>query len=77
MKVEDVPEGTLLADGFEDALMGYGWRLSTSIAVYDRAKVMEILTRDGATEEEADEYISFNVEGAYVGEGTPLLVTLT
>lgn len=76
MKVDELPEGTLIADGWDDALLGYGWRLSTVIAVYDRAKILDMLMADGATEEEADEYISFNIEGAYVGEGTPLLVTL-
>jgi len=74
MKLEELPEDTLVADGFEDALVGFGWRLNTPIAIYDRDKAVQILVRE-MTEEEADEYISFNVEGAYVGEGTPLFVT--
>lgn len=76
MKVEDLPEGTLVADGWEDALIGYGWRLNTVIAVYDRQKIMDMLIGQGLDDSDADEYISFNIEGAYVGEGTPLLVTL-
>ena len=28
--------------------------------------------KDGMTEGQACEYMSFNVEGAYVGEGTPI-----
>ena len=76
MKIEDLPEDTTIAVGWEDALIGFGWRLNTPIAIYDRAKVMAELVDDGLSEEDADEYISFNIEGAYVGEGTPLLVTL-
>lgn len=72
----ELPEGTLVADGWDDALVGVGWRLNTPIAVYDRDRIVEIMTtRDGISEEDADEYISFNIEGAYVGEGTPLMVT--
>ena len=73
---ELVPEGTIIANGWDDCLLGVGWRLNTPIAVYDRAKVMDKLMADGCSEEEADEYISFNIEGAYVGEGTPLFVSL-
>lgn len=75
MKVEDLPEGTLVADGFEDALVGVGWRVNTPIAIYDREKAIWIMAgRDGFNEQDAEEYISFNVEGAYVGEGTPIFV---
>lgn len=73
--IADLPEGTLVAEGWDEALIGYGWRLNTPIAAYDRAKVMELLQKE-MSEEEADEYISFNIEGAYVGEGTPLFITL-
>ena len=37
-------------------------------------KIIEILEKDGMTEEEAIEYISFNVEGAYVGPKTPVFM---
>ena len=42
---------------------------------YSRCKCLEILMkRDGMTEEEALEYFDFNVEGAYMGEKTPVWV---
>jgi len=64
----------LFADGFDDAILGIGGRCSKPpIVVYDRAKCLEILvTRDGMSYEEAEEYFSFNTEGAWVGERTPL-----
>jgi hypothetical protein len=66
----------LLADGFEDALVG--WVVGACrqpVACYDYDKCAEILVkRDGMDEDEAYEYIDFNVIGAYVGPGTPLFV---
>ena len=69
-------ENVLLADGFEDAIMGIGRQfVGEPIAVYDRTKCIEILVeRDGMDWEEAQEYFSFNVEGAYVGKQTPMFV---
>jgi hypothetical protein len=63
----------LFADGFEDALLGFASVFTKGpVAVYDRAKCVEILVaRDKMTHEEAEEFFSFNVEGAYVGEFTP------
>ena len=68
----------LTADGFEDAYIGYiqGWfeQNQSYVACYDRAKCIEILTRDGMNEDEAEEYFEFNVAGAYVGKYTPLFL---
>ena len=64
------------ADGFNDAIIGVAERCgSDDILVYDAEKCIEILVeRDGMSYEEACEYFSFNVSGAYVGEGTPTFV---
>lgn len=65
----------LLADGFEDAYIGFVAGFSGGIAVYNRRKCIEILMeRDGMTHVEAEEFFSFNTEGAYVGEFTPLFL---
>ena len=65
----------LLADGFEDALMGVGVIFNRSLATYDMRKCIDILIkRDGMTDEEAVEYFEFNVTGSYVGENTPIFV---
>jgi hypothetical protein len=67
-------EEVLFAEGFDDALIGTGRRINGSlIAVYDREKCIDILSRD-MSPEEAEEYFSFNVEGAWVGEGTPIFI---
>lgn len=66
----------LLADGFEDALIGYVEIFHKTIATYDRAKCIDILIeRDGMERDEAEEYFEFNVTGAYVGDNTPAFLT--
>jgi hypothetical protein len=66
----------MFADGFEDALIGtVSGACRQPVACYDYQKCVDILVkRDKMTEEEAEEYISFNVTGAYMGELTPLFV---
>jgi len=68
-------EEILLADGFEDALLGAtqtfergGYRYR---AVYSVRGCVEILMRQGSTYERAVEYLDYNTLGAYCGEGTP------
>lgn len=73
MLSEMSPEAVLW-DGFDDALVGVGYRCGTQpVAIYDRAKCIEVLMRDFASQEDAEEYFCFNVEGCYVGELTPII----
>ena len=70
----------LKIDGHDDALLGPafiwgqgGTRLS--VLVYDAEAIRATLMhRDGMEADEAREYIEFNIEGAYVGPDTPILV---
>jgi hypothetical protein len=46
-----------------------------SVLVYDAEKIRDLLMkRDGMTMEEAREYIEFNIEGAYMGPHTAIVV---
>jgi len=63
----------LFCDGLEEALIGTGKQFNQPVAVYSKAKVLEILQRD-MSEEEAQEYFDFNITGAYVGEATPIFL---
>ncbi len=69
-------EELLLADGFEKAFIGVGERCGQpDLAVYDRAKCLEILQTDqNMSYEEAEEFFEFNVWGSWVGEKTPMFV---
>ena len=61
----------LTADGFDEAMIGLFHRFNTTVVAYDYDKCIELLIRDGMTSEDAEEYFSFNVLGAWVGESTP------
>ena len=64
--------GVLLADGLDEAFLGVSCGFGPSKAVYDWDKCVDIfMKRDEMTREEAEEYMNFNVTGAYVGEQTP------
>jgi hypothetical protein len=42
--------------------------------IYSGQKLMEIFMEEGMTDEEAIEWISFNIEGAYMGLSTPIIM---
>ena len=68
-------EDILLADGFEEAFIGFAQQFNNIFALYDRNLCTQLLVRQqGITEEEAEEYFDFNVTGAYVGPKTPAFV---
>jgi hypothetical protein len=66
----------LLIDGYDEALIGIGGAFNQLAAVYDRQKILDKLVSEGLTVEEADEHISYNIEGAFVGERTPIIVEI-
>ena len=65
----------LLADGFEDALVGYD--AAKCRAVYSIPMMIAVLMeRDGMDEDEAVEFLEFNTFQAFVGDMTPLYLNL-
>lgn len=74
--VAEVNPEALLADGLEEAAIGY--TLNTHgehVVVYDYDRCVEALvSRDGMSPEGADEYLEFNTLCAYVGPHGPLYV---
>jgi hypothetical protein len=68
----------IVMDGFDDAFVGIGAQQhKPPIAVYDRDKCIDILmSRDGMSWEDAVEFFDFNTVGAWVGEQTPLIMSV-
>lgn len=60
-----------LADGMEAGFLGVARQFNKAFAVYDRDRCLAKLMTDGMNLSEAQEWMSYNVEGAYVGEDTP------
>ena len=66
----------LFMDGFDDCIAGVVQRYGQpTIICYDKEKVLEQLTDDGRTDEEAIEYFEYNQIGAWVGEQTPCFIS--
>ena len=65
--------------GYDDSVIGPAmiWQNNTQVEVlvYDAESIRKkLMSDDGMSSEEAREYIEFNIEGAYMGPDTPLLV---
>ena len=65
--------------GHDDAILGpaliWGNGERISVLVYDAEAIRTtLMERDNMDSDEAREYIEFNIEGAYMGPDTPILV---
>ena len=85
--VADYNEEALLADGFDNAIIGMCEQFGQApVVAYDRDMCIEILivefAQDIDNEDDEDlsttaiEYFDFNVAGSYVGENTPVFLTV-
>lgn len=73
--LELYPDDTFkIADGFDDAIIGVDD--NNLKIVYDIDKVIDILIKDGMTDDEAIEFYEYNIAGSYVGDNTPSFIRL-
>lgn len=67
---------TLFMDGFDEAIEGLVEPMDgPPLVVYSEEKILQILMDDMQNYDEAMEHYSFNIAGAYMGAGTPLIMT--
>jgi hypothetical protein len=63
-------------DGLDEAIVGtitpFGGE--ETLCYRYRSMVEILVSRDGMTEEEAEEYVDYNIIGAWVGETTPFVL---
>lgn len=64
----------LIADGFDDAIIGVDEQ--NGKIIYDIDEVINILIRDGMDVNEAIEFYEYNIAGSYVGENTPSFIRI-
>lgn len=59
--------------GFDEAIVGVTWSFvrRDPVFLYDWDRCVEIVVALGSSFEEAIDYVSANVEGSWLGEGTP------
>ena len=68
----------LWAYGFDEAIVGIGTQAGMDLVIYDFGKCIKILmTRDKMTEEQAEEFMQFNVTSAHAGKAMPVFMWAT
>ena len=75
--LEELNPEALFMDGLDEAIVGIGCQYSKSpVVVYDEERIIFSLISEQEMEfEEAWEWYSFNIAGAWVGENTPIIIT--
>ncbi len=61
----------LFADGYDDCIIGMTFRADVPVVIYSADRMIEKLAKD-MSYEEAQEFFDFNIEGAYMGDRTPV-----
>lgn len=91
--IAEINPDALTCDGFDDAIIGMAERINLGpVVAYDVEKMIQILMKDMEVEEEeleegesienkkyemALEYFYYNIQGAWMGEFTPVFITTT
>lgn len=75
--VEANPDALFIGveDEFDAAILGTTERDGNTILAYSREGIITCLIETGMEPEDAEEWCSFNIEGAYLGEHTPIIIT--
>jgi hypothetical protein len=79
MKEIDRDEGVVRLDGLDDAIVGLAFQHSgtQTVLCYDQEKIVKILmTRDGMSYEDAQEFFEFNIACLWAGKGTPIFLEI-
>jgi len=91
-EVLELIDEAIFYDGLDEAIIGVCDRINLSVTAYDREKCIEILANDfeindedleeGETIENAKyqmaiEHFEYNIIGGWIGENTPVFITLT
>lgn len=76
-EIAEINPEALLLDGFDEAIIGMAERINLGpVVAYDVEKILEIMIeRDEMTYEEAMEFFDFNIQGAWMGDFTPIYIT--
>lgn len=59
----------------DQAIVGLTWRDARPVLIYDRDRLVELARAGGIGDaDDAEEWVAFNIEGAHMGERTPILL---
>ena len=73
-EIAELNESAQLLDGHDNAIVGMSGHCGMSpVVLYDPLKIIDNLMRNSdMTHEDAVEFYSYNIEGAYVGKHSPV-----
>ena len=72
-KIKKLDPTILVADGFDDCIIGLTFRDDELVALYSVDRIIDTLCNDNHMDvEDAYEYFEFNIAGAYMGPKTPM-----
>ena len=70
--IKDLNPEAVVLDGLNESIEGYD---KDGRIIYSADNIVEtLMERDGMTNEDAWEFYYFNIEGAYMGEYTPIFL---
>jgi len=74
--LEELNPEALFMDGLDSAIVGWGGQFTNApVVIYNEDDIIGHLTEtEGMSYEEAWEHYSFNIQGAWVGENTPIII---
>jgi hypothetical protein len=73
--LEEENPDAIFFSGFDDAIIGVGSvQHQAPVVVYSMQGIIKNLVSGGMSEEDALDYFGFNVQGAYLGDHTPMIV---
>lgn len=77
--IDEYAEGAILLDGLEEAIIGIVKEFGNGRRIlYSKRIILSLLqTRDGMTEQEAEEFYDFNILGLYAGEQNAVFLDLS
>ncbi len=77
--IDEYAEGAILLDGLEEAIIGIVEEFGNGRRIlYSKRIILSLLqTRDGMTEQEAEDFYDFNILGLYAGEQNAVFLDLS
>jgi hypothetical protein len=74
--LDEMDTDVILFDGLDGALVGWVEPINSPVlAVYDYDKIVDLIAQQSDSSwEDAVDYVGYNILGAYVGPGTPLVL---
>ncbi len=73
--IDEFAEDAVVFEGCDEAIVGYASRINLEpVVVYSYNSLVAVFVKQGMSEDEAIEWVDYNIVGAWVGERTPIIL---